>query len=411
MNERVLIIVDNLHRAAYYGRFVDAFAQLGIPVRFLPYRLSAHKHLVARGLDSVLFGPSRAPISSDVDADCRLCLEVLSGDAPLRRIQTIAPRLAAAIQDLIADFRPTHLFLWNGSQLVERLAKRVCPPDVATRFFEIANIPGKMFVDADGVNAASSLYSSPEQLAAPSVDDEEFERWRTEYLSGQRTRGVPQAKAAMSLQWERPIDAIASKAGRGFYPITPSRMLQRFQGKLTQTNAVARLAAKFARPTNRSNAYRFFPLQVSGDTQLLLNSDVNNLQALDQITSECVRDSIELVIKIHPAENNQNALTQLAGRLTEARKLFPCFISTDPTPTLIENASKIYTINSTVGLETLILRKPLKVFGRAFFQHFVDQPDWLRTYILRYLIDVDYFSSDPVDVSAIDRCLKGWSHA
>lgn len=411
MNPRVLIVIDNLDRAAYFGRFVDAFARNNIPVRFVPYRRSAHRELIARGCDSILLRPSKKPTTMDVNAECRLSLEVLSGDASLDTVHHVAPRLAASLQHLIGDFQPTHLFLWNGSQLIERLANSVCPPEIQKRFFEIANIPGKMFVDPKGVNAASSLYTSPEQLGSQSVGDDEFDQWRSGYVQHQRSRGVPQAKMALALQWERPFDALASKVGRGFYPIKLSRMIGRLKGKLTQTKSVTELAKRFAPPTLNGKAYRFFPLQVSGDTQLLLNSDVNNLQALDQVVDECQRDRIDLVIKIHPAENSRDALSDLAGKISAARELLPCYISTAPTPTLIQGAEKVYTINSTVGLESLILGKPLKVFGRAFFQHFVDHPQWLRAYILRYLVDIDYFGNHSVESATLNRCLGRWTDA
>ena len=414
MADRILFIVDNLPRGHFFGRFVSAAQACGASVRFLAYRRSSYRLLHGLGYDADILGQrsnSNIP-NSDRDRfrdECKLSLEVVSGDTDLRAALRTAPVLAGQIDAAIQVYSPTHLFLWNGSQLIERLTASVCPPEVTKRYFEIANLQGKMFLDRKGVNAASSLYDSPDSLLGGDIpSDEEFESWRRENFDAQISRGVPQAKAALAFQWERPADALASRLGYGFYPIGIRPILSRFVGKLMNSTAAAELVNEYQVPEGSTAAYRFFPLQVSGDTQLLLNSDIGNLDALRRVFSECRRDGINLVVKIHPAENNRLALEKLRSVLNESRARGGIYLSNQPTTSLIRNSEKVYTINSTVGLETLIAGKPLEVLGRAFYQHFVGRPDLLKCYLLRYLIPFDYFGSDEASPELLTRILAGW---
>lgn len=55
-------------------------------------------------------------------------------------------------------------------------------------------------------------------------------------------------------------------------------------------------------------------------------------------------------------------------------------------------SSKVVTINSTVGLEALILDKEVEVLGRAVYSHF--DHERLKAYVCRYLINIDYFDDE-----------------
>jgi len=49
-------------------------------------------------------------------------------------------------------------------------------------FFELSNIPGKMFIDRLGTNAYSSLYKHPNQLDDfPAVEESEYLKWKNKY--------------------------------------------------------------------------------------------------------------------------------------------------------------------------------------------------------------------------------------
>ena len=413
MNPRVLFIVDNLPRARFFSRFAAACQRQGASFRFLPYRWSSQKYLQRLGYEAKILGRhSRTSVQisgEPFESDCAQSVEVLRGEVTLEKAIRNVPKLATEITRIIEQYCPSHICLWNGSQLIERLVTRLCPDGIEKRFFEIANMPGKIFVDPQGVNAASSLYASPERLLRTEVPhDEEYQSWRTRYLQRQSRRGVPQAKAAQALQWERPWDAVASRMGFGFYPIGIKRMVSRLSGKLRNSAVAKELIDKYRYHDDSQRPYRFFPLQVSGDTQLLLNSDVGNLEALRRVFAECVQEQVDLVIKIHPAENDRDALLQLDQALREYAQRGSVYLSDRPTIDLIHGAEKVYTINSTVGLETLIAGKPLEVLGRAFFGSFVNREDLLKCYLLRYLYPFDYFADEEASDQMLRRVLTGW---
>ncbi|MFT5594216.1 MAG: capsular polysaccharide export protein [Oceanicoccus sp.] len=111
--------------------------------------------------------------------------------------------------------------------------------------------------------------------------------------------------------------------------------------------------------------YIFIPFQVDFDSQVVLNSPwVNSMEEfwvlLTSVISKINDKNLCFVIKEHPSDprvyteyHNQNE-----------RILF----SSDSTEYLIRNAKAVITLNSSVGLETLMLEKKLIVLGDACFK-------------------------------------------
>jgi capsular polysaccharide export protein len=235
--------------------------------------------------------------------------------------------------------------------------------------------------------------------------------WRDHYLKAKSVTGVPQVMAAHKYHWERPQDFILSKLGFGLYAISFSKMLRRFWNKKFASRLIEKIAERSAKSSiNDSRDYRLFPLQVTNDTQLLLNSDMNNLDSIRVAVDECASAKTPLVIKIHPAETDVDALRVIDKLLWEARGKCEIYVSHEPTEALIRGASLVYTINSSVGLEALILGKPIRVFGRALYTSFVGNPCRMYAYLQSYLIPIDYFDShSEVPQSSIRMALDRFS--
>jgi capsular polysaccharide export protein len=406
MSRRILVLVDNLPRAQFFARFQRAFAERNFECDYLCYKRSSHQYLKQLGLHAHLIklrsDSSGTVISDDV---CQRSLDVLRGDISLATARRKAKAMVSGIKQTLETTKPDLVFIWNGSQLVERLFGDLLPADVERRYFEIANIPGKIFVDPEGVNAASSLFRAPDNLEnTPAPSEDEYRVWREGYLAEKKNAAVPQAKTAQSMPWERPLDALASCFGQGFYAMQLNRMASRIQGKLRTRRLVRELHDQY--PSATKLPYLFLPFQVSEDTQLLLNSDVENIGALERCVQRAKQQGLGLVAKIHPAENSVQAVNALADAFRKASAEVEFALSTRSTTELIANAEEVCTINSTVGLEALIIDKPLTVLGRAMFVHFVNRPELLRTYLLRYLVAVDYFSDAPITSKAFDAILE-----
>lgn len=126
-------------------------------------------------------------------------------------------------------------------------------------------------------------------------------------------------------------------------------------------------------------------MQVSDDSQIKLNSDISNLEALKIALKMAQKKGVPLVVKLHPAEADLDFIEKV---FTLSRN--DSFMITDlPGNHLIENAEEVVVINSTIGLEALILEKKLTILGRTFYKNFDIQR--IKSYICHYLVDIDYF--------------------
>jgi capsular polysaccharide export protein len=130
------------------------------------------------------------------------------------------------------------------------------------------------------------------------------------------------------------------------------------------------LTEQFAdKPNSLPENYIFVPFQVNTDSQVILFSpwikDMMDLVAqLEQIGQDLGPDMPNIVFKPHPAcDQNYDALI---SRYRDHARLH--FDTQTPTPVLIQHADAVATINSTVGIESLLLNKKLITMGQAFYQ-------------------------------------------
>lgn len=115
--------------------------------------------------------------------------------------------------------------------------------------------------------------------------------------------------------------------------------------------------------------YIFVPFQVPNDTQVVCHSPwITSMEAFHQALvsalSELKQDpqwhSFKFVIKEHPSW--PRSFSELHNKHPDI-----IFANDNNTQTLIENALAVITINSTVGIESLLLDKCVITLGNAFF--------------------------------------------
>lgn len=130
------------------------------------------------------------------------------------------------------------------------------------------------------------------------------------------------------------------------------------------------LKEQFAdKPSSLPEDYIFVPFQVNTDSQVILFSpwikDMMDLvDQLEQVSQNLGADMPNIVFKPHPAcDQDYNALI---SQYRDHEKLH--FDTQTPTPVLIQHADAVATINSTVGIESLLLDKKLITMGQAFYQ-------------------------------------------
>ncbi|EMH4164231.1 hypothetical protein RJ498_003536 [Pluralibacter gergoviae] len=251
---------------------------------------------------------------------------------------------------------PIHKFIMcSGCGIGAKAAGLVCElHGIDKQYVELANLPGKIFVDALGTNAHSRLASEPELLDKyPKVMDSLHKEWMNSY---QKTKSVPPPQAAGN-------------------PLS-SRIAELSQDKVL----------------NKKIEYIFAPLQVSNDAQLWMHSDYKNADLIRYGMTLAENSGAQLVVKIHPAECS----TDEVEMIRTLNQRYPFKISVEPTTELLNSACAVITINSTVGLEAMLYNKPLSILGRTYYKEF--NSERLKKYIHHYLFDgIEFFSSQRIN--------------
>jgi len=122
-------------------------------------------------------------------------------------------------------------------------------------------------------------------------------------------------------------------------------------------------------PSSLPRDYVFVPFQVALDSQVLLYSPwIRDMRHLFYTVVEAWRASlagtgIELVFKAHPSAPEQYPDLAAHARSMEGVR----FANGNATQELIDGAHGVITINSTVGIEALLRRRPVLTLGRACY--------------------------------------------
>lgn len=294
-----------------------------------------------------------------------------------------------------------YIFLWNGMSAIGRSAKKFASDNnIGIRFFELANIPGKTFVDTVGVNRESNLFKNPQGiLSKTKLNNEKYSKWKESYLKLKSSSySIPQARKKTPSFVRRMKNFLYDLYGYKYKNGT----------FVHERIALSQIYSKLSRGINtreKSNSYQsfgfdcnyvFFPMQCKNDTQLLFNSRVDNAKAIEIASQYAVMNKCALVIKPHPAELEKIYIEELTEKLRE--KNIDYYITNENTMKLIINSKRVFTINSTVGLEALIANVPVTFLGYSMYEKF-DQ-EIVKRYISDYLLDIELFND--VELSKMD---------
>ncbi|PLX88845.1 MAG: capsular biosynthesis protein [Desulfuromonas sp.] len=138
--------------------------------------------------------------------------------------------------------------------------------------------------------------------------------------------------------------------------------------------------------------YFLLPLQVKNDAQILFHSPFRNIEALLRTVmvsfARHAPEDLFLVIKHHPMDRGYSDYSKLIRDLSRSYGVYDRVIYTwdSHLPTILSNALGVVTANSTVGLQALYHKTPVKVLGKAIY----DMPG------LTYSDSLDQFWKHPV---------------
>lgn len=106
---------------------------------------------------------------------------------PLKNAMELASALQSSIRKILDKNkgRRINLLTWNGDNIIGAVMRQAKQADgaISLLFFELSNLKGKIFIDPEGVNAASSIYLKPEVLEnIPSVDESVHDGWLKDFF-------------------------------------------------------------------------------------------------------------------------------------------------------------------------------------------------------------------------------------
>jgi capsular polysaccharide export protein len=322
------------------------------------------------------------------------CAEFKRGWTDATRVRAFQNAVWSAMEVMCRRFSVHGVCIWNGAFAhCNAAAAFARAHNLPTLFFEVGNIDGKLFADPEGSNAAARIARQPELLDAYAVGGAEMAEWRERYLAAALLpSSLPQARVSRRLNGWYPFDwfgyAVLRVPRQEFVPL-----LGRVVGKL-----IARLNA-IPPAIMPDKPFVFLPLQVSSDTNLVVHSDEDNLKAMEFAERRARERGCLLVVKPHPAETDQSLVRRIAELCLERGHLMTSYNVTK----LVLAAEEVITINSTVGLQALLLDKPVTVLGRSLYGRFTQQQAY--AYAMKYLIEVNPFGKEDAANAAIGHIL------
>jgi capsular polysaccharide export protein len=126
---------------------------------------------------------------------------------------------------------------------------------------------------------------------------------------------------------------------------------------------------------------------------------MDNCKAIIYASKVAKKNNLALVVKPHPAETDPSEVQRVA----ELKKQINFYLINGPTINIIKYCDKVITINSTVGLEAMIVGKPVEFIGNTIYKKITT--DLLPNYIMSYLIDVDYYGFKSISTAQLKSIL------
>ncbi len=215
-----------------------------------------------------------------------------------------APLIYCFYKKQIKKYNPKLIAMWNGIKYPQFMLTNLAKKmNIKTIFFENGFLPDTTQADCKGINALNS---------------------------------VPRDKSFYENldYYKKPL---------------PDKLIPR--------NPVRKLKGD---EINLNRDYVFVPFQVNYDSQIIKFSPwIKSMQEFFNLINEIAPlFNFDFIIKVHPSDK-----TTYSNLKSNKNIIF----ATNPTDELIKNAKAIITINSSVGIESLLFEKKVITLGDAFY--------------------------------------------
>lgn len=394
MKKNLVVTTFNNHFRFFY-RISQTLQSLDFETHFLTNKFSVLKEAESLNVEISLLKQSG---ESKSEVNVNESFEVAAGSLTEKRAKKIADSVWHKLDKIFNEEEFDYLFLWGGVRLIELTAAEFAKRrGIKTLFFELGNFPGKIFVDPKGTNARSLLAENPNVLSSFPYDLVAYQKWSAKYISDSlKQHAVPQSKSATNIEYSKNLYDIIGFQFNDFIQTEPILTKEKLIGKYLRK--ILRLEYDDVNLTD--TGYLFYPMQVNKDAQLILNSNVGNLEALKIANDKAKELGLKLLVKPHPGEVELGFIKKV-NRLKE--KLGFAFVNNN-TIELIKNAREVVTINSTVGLQAKIAGKKITCLGKAFYKDFDDNK--LATYTQSYLIDAEFWNDDEMSAESAEKIVS-----
>jgi len=389
-NKTIAVYADVTERYKFFKRMVDPAKELGYKILVVTAKYSIAKKAEKDGIEVITLKEKK---DSDTPFLKINSLSVINNYHTSKEANHLYHRVYNTLSS--QNKKIDVFFIWNGTTTIAMAIAKYCNDNnIKTVFLEISNIDNKLFADKKGTSSRSLLYSNPEILKNYSPKGKSLEY----YKSVLGKKGAPkQVKNVANIEMSQLLDFY------GFYFKEFLREDKRNPLKVIAAKIFLKIKPKVAKEGKKKyKEYIFLPLQVSNDSQLRLDNNPSNFDAIKKARVLAKEKKLDLVIKIHPAEPNINFIKSIESLVKESKDIY---LTKDNTKDLIEKAEIVVTINSTVGLESLILEKETAILGKAIYKHF-DTKEKLLAFLNGYLIEIDFFDTKTIKKENLQKVLK-----
>lgn len=393
--QHIVIITSFNDHYNFFSRLAKALIKRNYKITFVTNRFSIVYNARNEGYFVVPIVNCKEEISN---SELPSSLEEISGMLNQRQLKNVYSSTYKALNNINNDTPIDYIFVWGGIRIMDSSAKKwASDKNVKTLFFELANLPNKLFADPYGTNAQSALAYDCSFLRNYSVDEEAYKKWQNEYVKKSlKGHSVPQSKGVLSIDIKKNILDLYGATFKNYCKFEPILDFVKLKNKLKGNFS----KFKFDNIKLNELKYAFYPMQVSVDAQILVNSKTNNIKALKVASMEAAKRGLKLLVKPHPAERDREHIKEVYKLKEEIGFLF----IDGNTIEIINNSELVITINSTVGLQGMILGKEVICLGNSFYSNFSEKE--LAAYIQNYLLDIDFWATDEISNGMVDKILE-----
>ena len=226
--------------------------------------------------------------------------------------------------------------------------------------------PNTITYDRKGMNAESQLYSIPFETILKHIPSKKFKQFFPKYVDYLKT-SAQNPSSLHRIQGER-FNILMQARHRWRDRMDIERIRLPLRQHLIARASYMRYKGSYRSIDKVSNPFIFFPLQTHTDTNVALNCDVfpfsevvkKIVAAFSNVRREL---GIELIIKEHPMDvfridydrRNADGISWISPETPTAAML------------LNPHCTGTIVVNSTAGLESLMLGRPVLALGRSLY--------------------------------------------